>query len=178
MKIKYLVDEGGYAPTKAHEVDAGFDIRTPIAFAIKPHGSYVINTKLHMHIPPGYVGFIKSKSGLNVKHDLVAEGVIDADYTGEIVVKLYNNGNNVHTFFKGDKLTQIVILPIPQVELEEVDNMIKSVTKECIIEASDLYLFYIRLLCTINTDDDLLNFIFQRVSDRALDIVTNFNKAK
>lgn len=59
---------------------------------IPANGSAVIDTGVHIDIPKGYVGFLKSKSGLNVKHDLTSEGVIDAGYTGSICVKLYNHG--------------------------------------------------------------------------------------
>ncbi len=75
-----------------------------------------------MLIPDGYVGFLKSKSGLNVKQGIRGEGVIDAGYTGSIVVKLYNDSDNWHTFEKGNKLIQLVVLPIPEVELELTDK--------------------------------------------------------
>ena len=55
---------------------------------------------------------LKSKSGLNVKFNLTGEGTIDAGYTGSIVVKLYNHGNDVVNLNRGDKISQIVIMPI------------------------------------------------------------------
>lgn len=122
MKINVMLDDGAYMPEKAHEEDAGFDIRTPEAKVVYEHESITVDTGVHMEIPKGYVGFLKSKSGLNVKCNLLGEGVIDAGYTGSIVVKLYNNGSSPHVFNKGDKLIQIVILPIPEVELELVDR--------------------------------------------------------
>lgn len=66
---------------------------------------------------------IKSKSGLNVKHGLTAEGVVDANYTGSIVVKLYNLSSEPYHFKKDDKITQIVVMPIPTTELIEVDEL-------------------------------------------------------
>lgn len=75
-----------------------------------------------MLIPDGYVGMIKSKSGLNVKHGIRAEGVIDAGYTGSIVVKLYNDSDKEHIFESGDKLTQLVIIPIPETQLVQVES--------------------------------------------------------
>ena len=113
-------------PTKAHKTDAGFDIYSPVDFTIAGKSSVFIDTKLCMQIPEGYVGFLKSKSGLNCKYSLVNEGVIDAGYTGTIGVKLYNNGNQAYHFAKGDKLTQIVILPIPDVWLVEVDDLAET----------------------------------------------------
>ena len=66
---------------------------------------------------------MKSKSGLNVKHGITSEGVIDAGYTGSIVVKLYNNSGFDYTVHKGDKISQIVLLPIFTPELEQVDKL-------------------------------------------------------
>lgn len=121
MDIKVVLDEGAYMPEKAHNVDAGFDIRTPYDFWMYANSSETIDTGVHIEIPEGYVGFLKSKSGLNVKHNLTGEGVIDCGYTGSIRVKLYNNGETEHRFSRGDKIIQLVILPIPEVNLVQVD---------------------------------------------------------
>lgn len=115
-----MLERGSILPIKAHDNDGGFDIFTPLPVIVLPHESAIINTGVHMQIPKGYVGFLKSKSGLNVKHDITGEGVIDADYTGSIVVKLYNHGDDGMIFERGDKLIQIVLLPIPDVNLVEV----------------------------------------------------------
>lgn len=123
MKIKTYIENGAYMPQKAHTTDAGFDIRTPIEVVVEPRSSAIIDTGVHMEIPEGYVGMLKSKSGLNVKSGILSEGVIDAGFTGSIVAKLYNNSDTPKHFDKGDKITQIVIMPIPFVELEEVDNL-------------------------------------------------------
>ena len=123
MTINVMLDEGAYMPTKAHEADGGFDLRTPTKAYVGGLGSVVIDTGIHIAIPNGYVGFLKSKSGLNVKCDIVGEGVIDSGYTGSIVVKLYNNSSNSHTFEQGDKIIQLVLLPIPNVELLQVDGL-------------------------------------------------------
>lgn len=117
MDINCYTDNGGYIPSKAHEADAGFDLRTPVSVQVAPHSSARIDTLVHMQIPNGYVGFLKSKSGLNVNHGITSEGVIDSGYTGSIVVKLYNNSDVPMNFIVGDKITQIVILPIPDVHL-------------------------------------------------------------
>lgn len=123
MDIKVVLDNGAYMPEKAHNVDAGFDIRTPYAAYVEDCGYCVIDTGVHIEIPEGYVGFLKSKSGLNVNHNLISEGVIDCGYTGSIKVKLYNLGMNPHRFNAGDKITQLVILPIPEVNLIQVDKL-------------------------------------------------------
>lgn len=124
MKINYMLDEGAFEPLHGHTADAGFDLRLPnngdVVYILSGQ-SAIIDTGVHFEIPEGYVGFIKSKSGLNVKKGLQAEGVIDAGYTGSVVVKLYNHGDSDVIFTSGDKITQIVFLPIPKVELNKVD---------------------------------------------------------
>lgn len=123
MKINVVLDDGAYMPEKAHEADAGFDIRTPSKVIIPARSSRIVATGVHVEIPYGYVGFLKSKSGLNVKSGILSEGVIDSGYTGSIVAKLYNHSNQEKVFEKGDKITQLVILPIPDVEMVEVDSL-------------------------------------------------------
>ncbi len=130
MEIKVVLDGGAYMPEKAHAEDAGFDLRTPCDVVITPRSSEIIDTGVHMDIPGGYVGMLKSKSGLNVKDGILSEGVIDAGYTGSIVAKLYNHSTKVKAFSKGDKITQIVILPIPFVELEEMESLDEFETSE------------------------------------------------
>lgn len=124
MTVKVHLDKGAVMPTRAHEFDAGFDLYTPIPLFIYGHSSVVVDTGVHMRIPDNYVGFLKSKSGLNVNKGITSEGVIDAGYTGSIIVKLYNNSNDMRVFDKGDKITQIVILPVqtPFCKLVEVDS--------------------------------------------------------
>lgn len=109
--MNYYLDEGAFAPEYAHDTDAGMDLRTPKTVRVPAHSSAIIDTGVHLQIPNNYVGFLKSKSGLNVKHGILSEGVIDCGYTGSIVAKLYNHSNTDYVFQKGDKITQLVILP-------------------------------------------------------------------
>lgn len=123
MKIKIKLDDGAFMPTRAHETDAGLDIRSPKSVRIYGHDSAVIDTGVHVEIPVGYVGMLKSKSGLNVKHGITSEGVIDSGYTGSIRVKLYNNSSEIYSIERGDKITQLVILPILTPEIELVESL-------------------------------------------------------
>ena len=125
-KVKVVLDDGAYMPERAHELDAGYDLRTPEDVTIYGGLNATIDTGVHVQIPDGYVGFLKSKSGLNVKDNITGEGVIDAGYTGSIKVKLYNNGNFTKHFYKGDKIIQLMILPIYTPELERVDSLEKT----------------------------------------------------
>lgn len=123
MKFKVILDnENVKMPSKAHSTDAGFDLFAPEDFIIRSGSSAIVDTGVRILIEPGFVGMLKSKSGLNVKFGVTGEGVIDAGYTGSIVAKLYNNGNDIVKFEKGQKIIQIVFLPIPDVELELTDS--------------------------------------------------------
>ena len=123
MKLKIVLEEGAKMPLRAHAQDAGLDLFSRGEAVIPARGSAVIDTGVHVAIPEGYVGFIKSKSGMNVKRNLLAEGVIDAGYTGPIVVKVYNHGDEDQRIGAGDKLTQLVILPVALPELELCETL-------------------------------------------------------
>lgn len=119
--LRVRLDPGAYLPQRAHDTDAGLDLRTPVDAYVRAGGSTVIDTGVHIQLPPGTVGMLKSKSGLNVKDGIVSEGVIDEGYTGTILVKLYNHGTEPNQFSRGDKITQLVVLPVlyPRVEQTE-----------------------------------------------------------
>lgn len=136
MKIK--LDEGAKMPTKAYNTDAGFDIYSREDKVVPARGSAIFDTGIHIDLPSFAVnsggdfsfsmkfltaGVLASKSGLNVKHNITSEGIIDISYTGSIVVKLYNHGDTDYEVKKGDKISQLLIVPILPVELELVDEL-------------------------------------------------------
>ena len=121
MKIK--LDKNAYMPTRAHETDAGLDMYATETKTIPAKGSEVFDTGVHVELPRGTVGMLKSKSGLNVNHGLTSEGVIDVGYTGSIRVKLYNNHDTDYTVNRGDKISQLVIMPILTPQLEVVEDL-------------------------------------------------------
>lgn len=123
LKMKVVLDAGAKMPTRAHETDAGLDLYAREKQIVPAKESAIFDTGVHIELPPNTVGMIKSKSGLNVKHGIVSEGVIDVGYTGSIVVKLYNHGGYDYVVNKGDKISQLVILPILTPELELVDEL-------------------------------------------------------
>lgn len=123
MKLKVVLDPGAKMPERAHSADAGLDLFSPYDRIIHAGESWVFDTGVHVEIPEGYVGMIKSKSGLNVKHGITSEGVIDAGYTGSIRVKLYNHGHAGLMIRQGQKISQLVILPIITPDLELVDSL-------------------------------------------------------
>ena len=117
MRVK--LDPGAYLPERAHSTDAGLDLRSREDAVVPAHGSRTFDTGVHIELPPHTAGLLKSKSGLNVKHNITSDGVIDVGYTGSIAAKLYNHGDVDFVVHTGDKITQLVILPIltPETEL-------------------------------------------------------------
>ena len=118
-----MLDEGAYMPTRAHPTDAGLDLYARETCVVFAKESATFDTGVHIELPPDTVGFLKSKSGLNVKHGITSEGVIDEGYTGSIAVKLYNHSYKDYLVNRGDKISQLVILPILKPELELVDSL-------------------------------------------------------
>lgn len=119
--MKIMLDNGAIMPTRAHPWDAGLDLYAMEDAEVV--GSKVFDTGVHLEIPEGCVGLLKSKSGLNVRHNLVGEGVIDAHYTGSIKVKLYNHSKIPYEVRRGDKISQLVIVTCLLPELELVDAL-------------------------------------------------------
>ena len=116
--------------TKAHDSDAGYDIIANEEKVIFPGTRELISTDLYMAIPEGWVGIIKSRSGLSSKHSLdigagdIGAGVIDPGYTGEVKVLMINNGDDWYRVRAGDKIAQILIIPCyPSNEVVRVDNL-------------------------------------------------------
>ena len=121
--MKIMLDKGAKMPTRAHETDAGLDLYAREAFEVPAIGSAVHNTGVHLAIPYGFVGDVKSKSGLMVKHDITTDGTVDCGYTGAIHVKLFNHSMKAFQVEAGQKIAQLVIKKIITPELELVDSL-------------------------------------------------------
>lgn len=121
MRVK--LDPGAYAPTRAHDTDAGLDIRATIAQTIPPRGNAIFHTGVHVELPKGTAGVLISKSGLNVNGDITSTGLVDEGYSGEIIVKLYNHGNKCITIEPGQKISQLVIVPVQYEPVEIVEEI-------------------------------------------------------
>ena len=122
MKVKLL--DGAVLPTRSHKTDAGLDLYSRESCLLLPGESFAIDTGVCIELPPGTYGKIESRSGLNVKHGIVAcGGVIDESYRGSIVVKLYNLSDVPYYIIAGDRIAQLIIQPYIYVDLEEVDKL-------------------------------------------------------
>jgi dUTP pyrophosphatase len=127
-KIKVKLSDGGIMPTRAHSTDAGLDLYSPVSLWIMgrddKHKCYAeIDTAVHVQIPVGYVGDVKSNSGLMFKYNLTTDGTVDALYNGSIRVKLFNHGLQPVKIEKGQKIAQLVIKKIITPSLELVEEL-------------------------------------------------------
>lgn len=118
--MEIMLDNGAYMPSRGHGTDAGLDLRTPKAVTVPAYESVTIDTGVHVALPHGCAGLLVSKSGLNVKHGITSTGLIDEGYTGSIVVKLYNNKGEDYAIEAGDKISQLVVIPVVCEPLEQV----------------------------------------------------------
>lgn len=121
--MKIMLDPGAKMPTRAHTYDAGLDLYAREDAYIRTNNSYVFDTGVHVKIPQGCYGEIRSRSGLMMNHGITTDGTIDCGYTGPIKVKLFNHGGSKYEVKAGDKIAQLVIVPCVLLPLEEVDSL-------------------------------------------------------
>ena len=119
MQINYELDEGAYKPMRAHDSDAGFDLFAREDVALSPDKTFKVDTGVHVLIPEGYVGLVLPRSSYSCAGVATPTGVIDAGYTGSISVVLVSKYDL--RIFKGNRIAQLVIVPLPDVHLVEGD---------------------------------------------------------
>jgi dUTP pyrophosphatase len=119
--------EDATLPERAYSGDAGFDLSTCERIELGPGERAVVPTGLAVAIPEGYAGFVQPRSGLAAREGISvvnSPGLIDSGYRGEIRVVLLNTDVG-HTFVAepGDRIAQLVVLSVPELELVEVDEL-------------------------------------------------------
>lgn len=121
-----------YATTGAAGIDLAAAIKEPVSIA--PGERYMMPTGLAVDIPGSdVVGLVFPRSGLAARHGITmanAVGVIDSDYKGEIICPLLNNGQVPYEVRPGDRIAQLVFVPVLQVAIEYTDQLAKSARGE------------------------------------------------
>ena len=127
LRMKKL-REGAVLPQRQTEGAAGYDLcaclEAPVT--LQPGEGYPFPTGLAAEIPQGYTGMVFCRSGLGVKHGISLPncgGVIDSDYRGELVVPLRNFGDGTYTIQPGERIAQLVIMPVLLPEIVEVEEL-------------------------------------------------------
>lgn len=121
MKIK--LDKYAFMPVREHITDAGLDIRAVDDGIVRAKQSTLFYTGVHVQLPKGTAGLFVSKSGLMVNHDITSTGLVDEGYDGEVLVKLFNHGENDYEVKRGDKIAQLVVLPVMYEPVEIVNSI-------------------------------------------------------
>jgi len=117
-------------PARAYAGDAGFDLASCERVELEPGARALVPTGLAVAIPEGYAGFVQPRSGLAARHGISivnTPGLIDAGYRGELKVALLNTDRD-ETFVvePGMRIAQLVVVPVPGIELLEVDELPES----------------------------------------------------
>ena len=130
IKIKLYENCQDLVPRKAHSDDAAYDLHSRCDIQLIPGRSTLVPSGVFIELPPGYEAQIRPRSGLALKHDLMltnSPGTIDAGYRGEIGIIMYNAGKEIFQISRGDRIAQMVICRLPDVELIESDSLEDSV---------------------------------------------------
>lgn len=123
--------QGLELPAYMSENAAGLDLPAAVAdtVIVQPGGIVLVPTGLALAIPSGFEGQVRPRSGLAIKKGLTvvnAPGTIDADYRGEVMVGLINLGPAAVAIARGDRVAQLIIAPVTQAQLQEVDELPES----------------------------------------------------
>ena len=135
LQVKVLDSRfGGEWPLPAYatEASAGMDLRAAVEapLLLAPGEAALVPSGLAIHIAdPGLCAVILPRSGLGHRHGIVlgnGTGLIDADYQGPLLISLWNRGQEAYSISPGDRIAQLVILPIVRAALEVVDTFADS----------------------------------------------------
>lgn len=124
MEVKVIADKW-MMPERQHPDDAGADLKADATWRIEPGRTRVVGTGTRWEIPRGHVGLVFARSSLAVEKGLMLTNgvaVIDAGYQGEVMVPLHNCTGTFVTIGEGERIAQMVIVPIAAPELVRVDD--------------------------------------------------------
>ena len=111
-------------PTRATGGSVGLDFYSPGDYVIPPHRQLLIPTQIKLQIPLGYYGRIAPKSGLAILHQLhVGAGVIDPDYTGEIMILMINVASRAYSIKRNDPIAQLILEKVSIPILKQVNEI-------------------------------------------------------
>ena len=118
-------------PVYAHPGDAGADLVASEAVRLEPGERALVGTGVRIALPEGYAAFVVPRSGLAAKHGITivnAPGTIDAGYRGEIKVALLNtDAREAFDIAVGDRIAQLILMPVPRANFIPVDELPESV---------------------------------------------------
>ena len=119
--MNVMIDDKGFMPEKAHDLDAGYDLRAAKGYIIHPGKKRTMETGVHVELPKNTVAYIKDRSSMYA-NDLIVSGTIDPGYTGPIKVTMHNIGENMALIKRGDKIAQLVFHETLSPKFTKVDK--------------------------------------------------------
>jgi dUTP pyrophosphatase len=122
VKVKKLYPDSKL-PIYATHGSAGFDLYSAKEIIIPPGEIAKVHTGIKFEVPPGYCWQLWDRGGLGAKGIHRFGGLGDSDYRGEPIVVLYNSTKQSYKIQKGDRIIQVVIVPIAKVNFQEVDEL-------------------------------------------------------
>lgn len=126
ISIPVTLSDGGQLPTYGTASAAGMDLRCIEDIELQPGQRTLARTGVRMAIPDGFEGQVRPRSGLALKHGISmvnTPGTIDSDYRGEIGVIMINLGQDVVKLASGERIAQLVIMPVVRAELNLVEEL-------------------------------------------------------
>lgn len=125
--VDITLDENAIEPERQYAFDGGADLFSPVDCTIEPMSDIVIDTGVHFCIPKSFCGIVMNRSGMNMKYKVeTALGLIDSGYTGSVRVRLVNESNEEYNIKRGDRISQIIIIPCNVSGFHLVDNLDKT----------------------------------------------------
>jgi dUTP pyrophosphatase len=125
LRVRRL-DPAAVVPERAHDDDAGLDLRSVESLVLKPGERAMVRTGLAIELPAGHAGLVVPRSGLAARHGISgvnAPGLIDAGYRGEVKVILLNTGADPFPVDVGDRIAQLVIVAVAVLEVVEAESL-------------------------------------------------------
>jgi len=123
VRVKRL-DSNAQLPCHMTEGDAAVDLRSVESCVIKAGQKHIVRSGLAFEIPKGYAGLVWDRSGLAAKHEIhTMAGVIDSNYRGEVRVVLKNFSDKDFEVSVGDRIAQMLIQPVQEIEVEDADEL-------------------------------------------------------
>lgn len=129
VKIAMMAGCADLLPARAHDDDAAFDLRSRVDMTVPVGRSTLVPTGVFMELPRNFEAQVRPRSGLALKHNITltnSPGTIDAGYRGEVGVIVFNHGPEAFAVRRGDRIAQMVIAALPEVEIACVSELAAS----------------------------------------------------
>lgn len=129
-RLQFVLDEGAIKPTRAHEGDLGFDLYSNETISFQPGDIKLVDTGVRCKFPYMYGAFLKDRSSVaSQQHMFIHAGVIDSGYRGPIKVLFHNAGKYIRVINKGDKIAQMVLLPVVRCPVDVIEKFEDETTR-------------------------------------------------